>query len=349
LRVDCDVHVAAPQRDALAPYLPSHWEEYLRVLMNYRQPPGVNWTYPVWPAMFAGPDDAPTISDLQRDVLAGVDVAILHCYYGLESLNHPYLAPALARAVNSWLADEWLERDTRLRGSAVVAPQFPDAAVEEIERIGADGRFVEIMLPAWATAGYGTQRFWPILSAAARHGLVVGITYGGLTATPPTPVNWMGSFFEDYGVATLPFASQLASIVYSGVLSEYPDLKLTVSESGWTWLPAFMWRMDAEWRAFQREIPWVAQPPSEYVRRHFRFTTQPTDMPPTAKEFRQVIDQLGSPELLLHASDYPHRYGAGVVELLDVLSDEAAERVLGGCAADWYALDGRATGVPAVE
>ena len=34
---------------------------------------------------------------------------------------------------------------------------------------------------------------------------VVGITYGGLTATPPTQVNWMGTFFEDYAVAPLAF------------------------------------------------------------------------------------------------------------------------------------------------
>ena len=340
-RIDCDVHVAVPSRDALTPYLTKHWVEYLAVLMNYRQPPGVGWTYPAWPEMFATPAADVTLAELQSDVLVNADAALLHCYYGVESLNHPYLAPALATAVNSWLAEQWLDQDERLLGSAVVAPQFPPSAVAEIERIAQDDRFVEVLLPAWAVAAYGTQRFWPILEAAAKHNLVVGITYGGLTSTPPTPVNWMSSFFEDYVVAIIAFQSQLASLVYSGVLEEYPDLRFTVSESGWTWLPAFMWRMDTEWKAYQREIPWVREPPSTYVRRHFRFTTQPIDMPPSTDQLRQILEQLGSEDILLHGSDYPHRYPTDVDELVSELEPQRLERMRHGVAYEWYGLASR--------
>src|SRR4051812_13070642 len=97
--------------------------------MHYRQPGAVDATYPAWPAMFGRKASEVELADVQREVLAAADAALLHCYYGVESLQHPYLAPELASAVNRWLAAEWLDRDDRLLGSAVVTPQFAPAAV----------------------------------------------------------------------------------------------------------------------------------------------------------------------------------------------------------------------------
>jgi predicted TIM-barrel fold metal-dependent hydrolase len=272
--------------------------------------------------------------------------AILHCYYGVESLTHPYLAAELATAVNRWVADEWLSADDRFLASASIAPQFTDFAVAEIERVAADRRFVQLLLPARSKETYGTQRYWPIWRAAAEHDLVVGIAYGGAAGTPPTPMNWVGSYFEDYSLAMLNFETQLNSLVMSGVFAEYPGLRVTVLESGWTWLPGFLWRMDAEWKQYKRETPWLTEPPSAVVRRHFRFTTQPVDAPPDAAALRTVLDQIGGDdvdgsELLLYATDYPHRYARKATELLDLLTDEQADRVAWTNAREWYGLKQR--------
>jgi predicted TIM-barrel fold metal-dependent hydrolase len=61
---------------------------------------------------------------------------------------------------------------------------------------------------------------------------------------------------------------------------------------------------------------------------------------------RQLIDQIGSAELLLYGSDYPHRYAHGNDELLAALSPEQAEQIRCGNAAAWYRLDER---VPAAR
>jgi predicted TIM-barrel fold metal-dependent hydrolase len=221
-----------------------------------------------------------------------------------------------------------------------VTPQYPDLAVEEIERIAADRRFVQILLPARAPAGYGERRYWPILRAAERHGLAVAISFGGSTGTPPTPLNWLGSYYEEYNAATLNFQSHVMSLVMSGIFAECPALRIVCCESGWTWLPPFLWRMNQEWRAFRREVPWLKQlPPSGHVREHFRFTTQPFDAPATPEHLQYLLDQLGSDELLLYASDYPHRYAHGNGELLDALTAEQAERVRWANAWDLYRLD----------
>jgi predicted TIM-barrel fold metal-dependent hydrolase len=77
-------------------------------------------------------------------------------------------------------------------------------------------------------------------------------------------------------------------------------------EGGFTWLPSLMWRFDKDWKALRREIPWVRRPPSEYIREHMRFTIQPWDAPPEPRWLLDILEQLGSEELLLFATDYPH-------------------------------------------
>jgi uncharacterized protein len=53
-------------------------------------------------------------------------------------------------------------------------------------------------------------------------------------------------------------------------------------------------------------VPWVRRLPSEYVAAHLRFTIRPLDLPPGGDAFGAVIDDLGSGDLLLFGSDYPH-------------------------------------------
>jgi predicted TIM-barrel fold metal-dependent hydrolase len=336
--IDCDVH-CAPTIQALAPYLPEIWREHLALNSRVLQP--VAATYPDWNPSTRTPAAELTLERLRSEVLPEASLAILHCYYAVESFSHPYLGSAVATAVNSWLREQWLERDDRLLGSIAVTPQYPELAVAEIERWADDRRFVQVLLPARSPAGYGNQRYWPILKAAAEHGLAVAIIFGGGTGSPPTPVNWLSSYYEEYNTAPLNYQGHVMSLVMSGIFPELPDLKVVVAEGGWTWLPPFMWRMDQEWKAFQREVPWVKSPPSEYVRRHFRFTTQPFDAPPGPEQIDEVLEQIGSDELLMYGSDHPHRYLHGNVSLLARLSPEQAERVRWQNAAECYGLAGR--------
>jgi uncharacterized protein len=338
--IDCDVHCALPGVEALYPYLPPEWEEYFASGFLRRQP-ALGATYPSWSPMSGPPAAEQTLERLLETVFPTADLAILHCYWGVESFTHPYLAAALATAINRWVADEWLDRDERLLGSAVITPQYPEAALAEIERIALDRRFVQILVPVRSVSQYGNHRYWPLWEAAHRHGLRIAITYGGGTGTPPTPVGWLSSYWEEYTTAILNFESQIVSLAVSGLFDRHPDMRFVIAESGWTYLPAWMWRMDQEWRALRREVPWMDGPPSSYVRRHFRFSSQPTDLPAQPSQLADTYGQLGSDEMLMFGSDYPHVYDHGVQPLLDVLTSEQRDRVLWGNAADLYGLGER--------
>ena len=77
-------------------------------------------------------------------------------------------------------------------------------------------------------------------------------------------------------------------------------------ESGFTWLPGFMWRANKTWRGVRAEIPWVDRPPADLIRDHVRFTLQPGDAPPDPASCTRIIDQIGADDMLLFSTDYPH-------------------------------------------
>lgn len=133
--------------------------------------------------------------------------------------------------------------------------------------------------------------------------------------------------------------SQLVSIISEGVFDEWPNLRVTVLECGFNWLPAFCWRFDKEWRNLRRLVPWVRRAPSAYIHDHFRFTAQPLDRPADPRQFQESLAQLGSDDLLLYASDYPHQHAASVEEaLLPLLSEGAAQKIARENARAWYHL-----------
>ena len=75
----------------------------------------------------------------------GTRLAICNCLYGAQAQFSEDLGVAFARALNDWIAREWLDRDPRLRASIVVPMQNAEIAVDEIERVATDRRFVQVL------------------------------------------------------------------------------------------------------------------------------------------------------------------------------------------------------------
>ena len=342
--IDCDVHNDVPRVEALFPYLPAYWVEHITntLFKGPTEPP-----YPPQAPIAARPDSRPDektppgsdLALLQQQALDGVDVAILNCLYAVDSLHNPDAAIALSRAVNDWLIAEWLTKDSRLRASILVPSQLPAEAAREIDRVADNPGFVQVLLPARSQHPYGSRIFHPMWEAIARHDLVAGIHFGGSPGNPPTPSGWPSYFLEEYTSMATVFASQVTSIVCEGVFDQFPSLRVALLEAGFTWLPAHMWRFDKEWRNLRRLVPWVKQPPSAYIRQHIRVSIQPLDAPASPKQMVQVVDQLGSEDMLMYASDYPHVHASDPEStLLRHLSAELAHKIRHDNARAFYKL-----------
>src|SRR5262249_57968231 len=83
--------------------------------------------------------------DMKRQALDrfGVAYGICNPLYGVQMVFSEDMQDAFCRALNDWLAKEWLEKDARLRGSIVIPTQSVEKSVAEIERCAPDKRFVQ--------------------------------------------------------------------------------------------------------------------------------------------------------------------------------------------------------------
>jgi predicted TIM-barrel fold metal-dependent hydrolase len=237
------------------------------------------------------------------------------------------------------MREEFLARDERLRASLVVSTVSPEDAVAEIERVGEDLRFVQVLLPVRSDLPWGHKTNHPTFAAAREAGLQVGLHAWGRAGKAPTPSGFTTTYLEDY-VGNQPIAqAQVLSFVSEGVFERFPDLRVLLAECGFAWLAPLLWRFDKDWKGVWREVPWVKRRPSDYVREHFRFTTAPAHLPADAAEVRQVLEMMDAPAMLAYASDYPHDHGDGLSLLLDQLGEEERRLVLWDNAAALYGLD----------
>ena len=310
--IDCDIHPAVPSLKALLPYLDDHWRETV-VERGVHELDSIS--YPTEAPLSARPDWRPATGKaganlelVQRQALDafGSRLAICNCLYGIQLLFSEDMAAVFARAVNEWIAREWLDKEPRLRASIVVPIQNAEMAVEEIERWAPDRRFVQVLLLVMGETMLGRRHHWPIYAAAERHGLPIGIHAGSGYRHPVTSVGWPSYYTEDYVAQGQAFQAQLASLIAEGVFAKFPALKVVLIESGFTWLPAFVWRLHKYWRGLKMEIPWVDRPPQDIVRDHVRFTLQPLDAPESPDALAKVLDHMGSDDFLLFSTDYPH-------------------------------------------
>ncbi len=333
-QVDCDIHPTVPSLAALRPYLDEHWrdtafrrgfDEMVSIAYPSRSPLTVRADW-----RDADGKAATTPERLVQEALLpfGTGIGILNCLYAAQVPFSDAIAAAFCRAVNDWIAREWLDRDARLRASIVVPMLNAELAIDEIERRAADRRFVQVLLLVGSELPLGRRQNWPIYAAAERHGLAVGIHAGSTYRHPVTPVGWPSYISEDYVNQAPGFQSQLSSLIAEGVFAKFPGLTVVLIESGVTWLPAFSWRLTKFWKGLRSEVPWVSDSPTSIIRERVRLTLQPFDAPPDAAAVMRVIEHIGSDEVLLFSTDYPHWQFEGTAAIPAGLDPGLARKIM---------------------
>jgi uncharacterized protein len=345
--IDCDVHVEPPSMDVLLGYIAPYWHEFIRsghLGVGHR-------LYPESEPMSARPEARATGSfpphtyeELRAQLLDPYEpiAAILTCVATFRGSRNPYFEAAMTTAINNWMRAEFLDRDDRLRGSIVVPSFHPDAAADEIDRLGSDRRFVQVLLPVRSESPWGNVRYRAVHDAASRNRLPITLHAGGGWGMAPTATGTASTYYEDYLYNSQIVApNQVLSLVAEGVFDRHPDLRVCLTELGFAWLPSLLWRFDKDWKALWRETPWVRDKPSVYVRNHFRATTSPTLIPgrtPT-RELAQLAEMLDAQHLLLYSSDYPHDHGNDALEsLLAILGESGRDAVLWKNAAAFFEI-----------
>jgi predicted TIM-barrel fold metal-dependent hydrolase len=247
-----------------------------------------------------GPGDQ--LADMDRD---GVDLAVLYPTGGLRiaSLHEPDFATAVTRAYNDWLSHFCQTNPSRLKFVALVAPQDPAAAAEEIRRAVTERGAVGAVLPTYVpqSPDWGHTWYDPIYTEAERLGIGLGFHTG--TAADSLGGLRFRKFLSAHTIDH-PVEQMIALIatVVGGVFERFPALRIAYLESGIGWVPYLMDRLDEEVeKRGADETPYLTKLPSEYItggRIYFGVECGEKTIPDSLR--------WGLEDTLLYASDYPH-------------------------------------------
>ncbi len=336
LLIDTDVHERYAHVDELFPFLDPIWRHHL-------SSPSWRWYgSTIDPMPYLAPitggreewlhaDGSQQSDDIEATsqhlfVEEGVTTAILNGSpsHHFSRMKTDYeLAMALTSAYNDWQIENWLGRDDRYRGSVHVISHNPEWSAREIDRVAKHSGIVQVFLPLAVDCQYGDPLYRPIFEAAVRNDLAVSLHHGSGT---PTILGHPRNYIEWHTLCAPQVAiGQLTSLLFNGVFDVFPSLKVVALETGVGWVPWLMNRADQQFRELRANVPWVKKLPSEHIRASVRVSTQPvTEI--TAREFATLIEQSGTEDVFLFATDYPH-YDADSASVLQGLPDTLRNRI----------------------
>lgn len=315
--VDSDVH-PVPRRGDLVDHIPEPWRTSF--FLGHRVGDTIIYDAPdyahskamrvdTFPEHGEFPGSDPDMAFRQLIMDAGSDIVILEPT--VKATRLPEATAAMATGVNGWLNAQWLDPHNnwhqRWRGSICIAIDDPTSAVAEIEQWAGHPYMAQILIKAEPRPSWGDARYHPIWAAAVKHDLPVSchLSRGAYETMPMPPVGFP-SYNHDFMVTySLLAANQVMSLIFDGVFDRFPALRIVFVEHAFTWILPLMWRMDAIYAA-RGSFMSIKRKPSEYVKEHIKFTTQPLDYPEDKTELTRAFEWMEADKILLYSSDYPH-------------------------------------------
>ncbi|MFC2949825.1 amidohydrolase family protein [Virgibacillus sediminis] len=260
------------------------------------------------------------VKDMDKE---GIDVQVLSPI----PVTFSYWADAekgleMARFQNDFISSTVAEHPTRLMGIGTVPLQDVDAAIKEMERavneLGLKGIEIGSNVNGKNLDDPELERFF---KAANDKGIPLFVHPWQTVGKDRMPRH---NFMYMVG---MPSETALAagSIIMSGMLDKYPDLKICFAHGGGS-LPYLLPRMDKGWNVWP-QIRKTEHPPSHYAKQLYYDSLVYDE-----NNLQFMIDRFGVDQIIA-GSDYPFLLreapSGKVVDRLKSLSDEEKERIHG--------------------
>lgn len=358
--VDTDVHPMPVSAEVLKAYAPPQWVDRIWPSGNavtpiphfYDTPDAYRTSSLRVDAKpprggFAGSDPEYAAQQLLSD--AGVSVAVLEpmCDHQLPDAEH-----ILKSTYNDWLADIWLNQNNshgRWRGAISVSAQTPVESAREVERWSGHPYMCEVLMtPQTRGIPFGNCHFDPLYAAASRAGLPVATHLMGQTPfelIPMFPVGNPAHWHDFFASWPLLYVSHLMSLVFDGAFDRHPDLRVVFVEGGFTWAMPVMDRMDRIWEQRRADLPYVRRRPSDYVREHVRFTTQPLEEVEVST-YLEYLEMMDIAENIMFSTDYPHWSYDSPTWAVNRFPADQRDRIMWGNASELYRLPRQVKALP---
>lgn len=238
-----------------------------------------------------------------------MDAAVIYTTVGLlweTEVTDEALTMAHLRAYNRWVTEWCSDGRGRLIPSAHVSMSFPEASAAEIERAVAEGARGCFVAPfTHDRKPFGHPDHDPIFATCQD----LGIPFAIHPTFEPESVKGdrMGAWENVRQMQLLPMVTasdgvrqQFAAMFDFTVFDRFPDLDVLVLESGGSWLPYFMDRMDAvyEHTGIGARVT-LKNKPSDYLRERIWVSCDPDE-----QSIPHLVERFG--DRFMWASDFPH-------------------------------------------
>ena len=244
------------------------------------------------------------VKDMERD---GVQAEVIFGILGAASrLQDHEAAIEMFRIYNDWLRDFCKHYPERMIGLACLPYGNIPAAIEEVYRAAKLGlRGVELSC-SWDMEPMYHTMWDPFWHAINDVNLPLHFhTFPAIPVAQREKIKGMpfvdAAHFTSVAGFQMNLINILAAVIGAGVLERYPNLRISLGESGIGWLAYALDRMDFEWEDRFRHLT-LKMRPSEYWRRQCKATFQ------YDRIGAKLVDDIGV-ETLMWGSDYPHPDG----------------------------------------
>jgi predicted TIM-barrel fold metal-dependent hydrolase len=318
--VDADVHEIMPdvlKRGALEQYLEEPYKSRYRQIKRTDEPlagtTGSTQPHDIDPTPHGlGDDVSPTSAEGLEGFMErfNSDYIVMHGHGATGANTQPdkEFAQALSSAYNDYMLDNILDEYEGFKSGIHIAPEAGDAAAEEIHRLADEDDMVSVYVMAAPNGLFGGKEFEPIYEAANEEG--IPIDYHPSQSLMPWSGLWGGpnlySTAEFMGVYGHHLISHIPSLIFNGIPEKYPNVDHVFLEQGLAWIPWAMGRMDKNYERRKHEFPHLERKPSEYLREHFFFGTQPMEDVAGPGFLAELFDMIGAEDMVMYSTDFPH-------------------------------------------
>jgi uncharacterized protein len=278
----------------------------------------------------ATPDRQITLSNRWMDA-TGIDYTVLFPTPMLQMGLHPQqeVEVHLARAYNRWLTETVLAKDDRIRSLLYLPFNDPEACYQMVLDFGDKKGVAGFMVTTVRYKGVHDNAYMKTYRAIEERGLTLafhaGYNWGDRnyeTANKFLVVHALG--FTFYNIVNI------CNWVINGLCERFPKLPVIWMESGLSWLPYIMQRLDNEYMMRSSECAGLKKKPSEYITDMY-YGCQPMECVNNTEMLEQTFKFIKAETQLLYASDYPHWDFdlPSVIYDLPFLNEEQKRNILG--------------------
>ncbi|XSC47484.1 amidohydrolase family protein [Bradyrhizobium sp. RDT10] len=250
----------------------------------------------------------------------------------------PEMEVGLARAYTRWMIDKVLMAEDRIKTLVYLPFNTPSECIRMVEDFGDAPGVIGFSVTSVRHKAVHSNEYMRLYAMLEERGKPIAFHAG---------YNWndqsLATVNRFLGMHALGFVwcnmIHMTNWILNGIPERFPKLKSVWVESGLAWLPFLMQRLDDQYMMRPSEAPQLRRLPSEYMREHCWYTTQPMESL-NKKALELTFEMINAETQLLYASDWPHfdfDLPSSICDL-SFLGEQATRNILGLNAAKLFNL-----------